>query len=66
MSAMQVSGLMLLLASVAAVAGMASSADNAIVIQDMVRDLRWIIADAGVVVGMLLFAGNETVRCNKV
>jgi len=66
MSAMKVSGLMLLLASVAAVAGMASSADNAIVIQDMVRDLRWIIADAGVVVGMLLFAGNETVRCNKV
>ncbi len=67
MSAMKFTGLFLLLASTALALGMAGSTGAAIVLQEMVSDWRWLIADAGVVAGvLLLLVGGETVRCNRV
>jgi hypothetical protein len=60
-------GLMLLLASMAAGAGMAISSGISVSALEVVKDVRWFVADAGMVAGMLLLlAGNESVNCNKV
>jgi hypothetical protein len=60
-------GLVLLLASMAAGAGFAVSSGSSMAGLEMVKDVHWLVADAGVVAGMLLLlAGNETVLCNKV
>lgn len=66
-AAMKFFGLVLLLAAMAAGAGIAINSGISMTALEMVKDLHWLVVDAGVVAGMLLLlAGNETVHCNKV